>query len=101
MSNPLTSQPHNDFVGGEASKGRIPGADQATSGHQFIAVDLPRGTFIEASLVLQIHPDQKRMPDQKRHANRAEEHLPPSTGRDAPPAGGVAPGTRTAGSGRE
>ena len=58
MSDNLTFGRHNDFVGGEASKGRIPGADQATSGHQFIAVDLPRGTYIDASLVLQIHPDQ-------------------------------------------
>ncbi|KAI0746956.1 hypothetical protein C8Q80DRAFT_809936 [Daedaleopsis nitida] len=79
MSNPLTSERHNDFVGGDASKGRIPGAEKATTGHHFVAVDLPR--------------------DQKRHANRAEEHLPPSTGRDAPPAGGVAPGTRTGTSG--
>ena len=39
--------------------------------------------------------------DQKRHADRAEEHLPPPTGRDAPPAGGVAPGTRSGTSGRE
>lgn len=29
------------------------------------------------------------------HERRAEEHLPPPTGRDAPPAGDVAPGSRT------
>ncbi|RPD65684.1 hypothetical protein L226DRAFT_520012 [Lentinus tigrinus ALCF2SS1-7] len=81
MSDPITSGRHNDFVGGEASKHRIPGADQATTGHSFVAVDLPR--------------------DQKRHADarRPEEHLPPPTGRDAPPAGGVSPGSRTSGSG--
>ena len=36
---PITSGRHNDFVGGEGSKGRIPGADDATSGHYFVAVD--------------------------------------------------------------
>ncbi|TBU31352.1 hypothetical protein BD309DRAFT_541749 [Dichomitus squalens] len=76
MSDSLTDQRHNDFVGGEASRGRIPGADKATTGHNFVAVGELSG--------------------QKRHAHRAEEHLPPSTGRDAPPAGGVAPGTRAA-----
>ncbi|KAI0702014.1 hypothetical protein C8T65DRAFT_696932 [Cerioporus squamosus] len=82
MSNQaITSDRHNDFVGGEASRSRIPGADQATSGHHFVAVDLPR--------------------DQKRHADaqRPDEHLPSSTGRDAPPAGGVSPGSRSSGSG--
>ena len=39
MSDSLTNQRHNDFVGGEASRGRIPGADKATTGHHFIAVD--------------------------------------------------------------
>ncbi|KAI0371225.1 hypothetical protein BV20DRAFT_1051646 [Pilatotrama ljubarskyi] len=68
---PVTFGRHNDFVGGDASRGRIPGADKATSGHHFVAVDVPH--------------DQQR----------PQEHLPPSTGRDAPPAGGVAPGTRT------
>ena len=39
MSDSLTNQRHNDFVGGEGSKGRIPGANDATSGHYFVAVD--------------------------------------------------------------
>ena len=39
MSDSLTNQRHNDFVGGEASRGRIPGADKTTTGHHFIAVD--------------------------------------------------------------
>ncbi|KAL1941719.1 hypothetical protein VTO73DRAFT_6719 [Trametes versicolor] len=73
---PITSGRHNDFVGGDASKGRIPGADKATTGHHFVAVD-PMGG--------------------QRQPQRAQEHLPRPTGRDAPPAGGVAPGTRTGG----
>ncbi|PIL27657.1 hypothetical protein GSI_10809 [Ganoderma sinense ZZ0214-1] len=79
----ITSGPHNDFVGGDASKGRIPGAEKATSGHFFVSVD--------------------PSPGQMRHEQRAEEHLPPPTGRDAPPAGDVAPCSRTrvAASGRE
>ncbi|KAI0646468.1 hypothetical protein C8Q79DRAFT_1000775 [Trametes meyenii] len=67
---PITSSRHNDFVGSDASKGRISGADKAVTGHHFIAVDIPR--------------DQKR----------PQEHLSPSTGRDQPPVGGVSPGTR-------
>ncbi|KAI0635330.1 hypothetical protein C8Q77DRAFT_1054246 [Trametes polyzona] len=69
---PATFGRHNDFVGGDASKGRIPGADKATTGHHFVSID-PNGG-----------------------QQRAQEHLPHSTGRDAPPAGGVAPGTREA-----
>lgn len=34
----MTSHRHNDYVGGDASKGRIPGAEKATSGHQFNAI---------------------------------------------------------------
>ncbi|KAI0659309.1 hypothetical protein C8Q70DRAFT_1114031 [Cubamyces menziesii] len=58
---PITFGRHNDFVGSDASKGRIPGADKATTGHHFVAVDVPR--------------DQQRQ----------KEHLQPSTGRDAQP----------------
>ncbi|OJT02831.1 hypothetical protein TRAPUB_6687 [Trametes pubescens] len=71
---PVTFGRHNDFVGGDASKGRIPGADKATTGHHFVAVD-PMGG--------------------QRQQQREQEHLPPTTGRDALLAGGVAPGTRT------
>ena len=35
----ITSGPHNDLVGGDASKGRIPGAEKATSGHFFVSID--------------------------------------------------------------
>jgi len=66
----MTSQSLNDYVGGEASAGRIPGADKATTGHQYEAV-FPK--------------------EPQGGARRAQEHLPPTTGRDAPPAGGVPP----------
>ncbi|PCH45037.1 hypothetical protein WOLCODRAFT_77879 [Wolfiporia cocos MD-104 SS10] len=58
-----TSRRHNDYVGGDASAGRIPGADEAQAGHYYNAV-FPKG-----------------MPP--------FEHLPPTTGRDAPPSGGI------------
>ncbi|KAH9852456.1 hypothetical protein C2E23DRAFT_921093 [Lenzites betulinus] len=74
---PATFGRHNDFVGGDASKGRIAGAEKATTGHHFVSVD-PFGPG---------GPGQQR----------AQEHMPPTTGRDAPPSGGVAPGTRTSG----
>ncbi|KAI0827107.1 hypothetical protein BC628DRAFT_1435010 [Trametes gibbosa] len=70
---PATSGRHNDFVGGDASKGRIVGAEKATTGHHFVSVD-PFG------------PGGKGQ-------RRAQEHLPSTTVRDAPPSGGVAPGT--------
>ncbi|KAI8986738.1 hypothetical protein BD414DRAFT_486899 [Trametes punicea] len=67
---PVTFGRHNDFVGTDASRHRIPGADKATTGHHFVAIDVP-------------HEQQ-----------RPQEHLPPSTGRDAPPSS-IEPGTRT------
>ncbi|OBZ78210.1 hypothetical protein A0H81_02483 [Grifola frondosa] len=57
----ITNQSHDDLIGGEASKGRIPGANKATTGHQYEAI-LPK-----------VQP------------KRPQEHLPPPTGRDAPP----------------
>ncbi|KAI9065625.1 hypothetical protein FKP32DRAFT_1567596 [Trametes sanguinea] len=68
---PVTFGRHNDFVGTDASRHRIPGADKATSGHHFVAIDVPH--------------DQHQ---------RAQEHMPPPTGRDAPPSS-IEPGTRT------
>ncbi|EPS96479.1 hypothetical protein FOMPIDRAFT_1130316 [Fomitopsis schrenkii] len=65
----MTSHRHNDYVGGDASKGRIPGAEKATSGHQFNA----------------IFPKSDAAP------KRAQEHLPQPTGRDAPPSGSDRP----------
>lgn len=38
----VTDTRHNDFVGGDASRGRIPGAENATSGHFYVAV-FPKG----------------------------------------------------------
>ena len=34
----MTSHRHNDYVGGDASAGRIPGAEKATSGHQYNSI---------------------------------------------------------------
>ena len=39
MSDSITFDRHNDFVGDEASMGRIPGAEDASTGHHFVAVD--------------------------------------------------------------
>ncbi|KAH9924199.1 uncharacterized protein B0H18DRAFT_878149 [Fomitopsis serialis] len=72
----MTAQRHNDYVGGDASRARIPGADKATTGHQYEAIFPNTGAPGATDTA---------------HANRAQEHLPPSTGRDAPPAGGVPP----------
>ncbi|CDO75764.1 hypothetical protein BN946_scf184921.g40 [Trametes cinnabarina] len=68
---PVTFSRHNDIVGTDASRYRIPGAEKATTGHHFVAIDVP-------------HDQQQR----------AQEHMPPTTGRDAPPAS-IEPGTRT------
>lgn len=38
----ITDTRHNDYVGGDASKGRIPGAEKATTGHHFVSV-FPKG----------------------------------------------------------
>ncbi|KAF7797668.1 hypothetical protein EIP86_008868 [Pleurotus ostreatoroseus] len=69
--NIVTDTRHNDYVGGDASMGRIPGSEQATTGHHFVSVFPKEG-------------------QQKRHAdgvNRPDEHLPPPTGRNVPPSG--------------
>ncbi|CCL99777.1 uncharacterized protein FIBRA_01799 [Fibroporia radiculosa] len=66
----MTSRRHNDYVGGEASAGRIPGAQDATTGHYYTAV----------------------FPKEPEHGpKRAQEHLPPPTGRDAPPVADAPP----------
>ncbi|KAH9928588.1 hypothetical protein B0H21DRAFT_712129 [Amylocystis lapponica] len=64
----ITDQRHNDYVGGDASMGRIPGADKATTGHQYDAMFPKEGQPQKSGGVL-----------------RPQEHLPPPTGRDAPP----------------
>ena len=48
-SESMTSNRHNDFVGGDASKGRIPGAEDATSGHHFVSVDYMDGMSLRLS----------------------------------------------------
>ncbi|KAI0342264.1 hypothetical protein BDW22DRAFT_1429128 [Trametopsis cervina] len=67
----VTDTRHNDFVGNDANVHRIPGADQATTGHHYVAVMPKEG------------PDSRSASG----INRADEHLPPPTGRDRPPRG--------------
>ncbi|KAI0937548.1 hypothetical protein AcV5_000357 [Taiwanofungus camphoratus] len=64
----ITSQRHNDYVGSNASAGRIPGANDAATGNDYVAV-FPK----------------------EDGARRAQEQLPPPTGRDRPPAADVPP----------
>jgi len=67
---PITDQHHNEYVASDANKGRIPGAEEATSGHHFISVFPKEGPHKES-----------------RGEKRAKEHLPPPTGRDQAPRG--------------
>ncbi|TFK47499.1 hypothetical protein OE88DRAFT_1810975 [Heliocybe sulcata] len=69
--NAATSHRHNDYVGNAANADRIPGAEKATTGHSYVAV-FPKET-----------PPQQQQNAAPRHV---EEHLPPLTGRDRPPA---------------
>lgn len=39
----ITAQRHNEYVGSDANAGRIPGAEKATSGHNYIAI-FPKGS---------------------------------------------------------
>ncbi|EPQ53532.1 hypothetical protein GLOTRDRAFT_63126 [Gloeophyllum trabeum ATCC 11539] len=72
MSNEsVTSHRHNDYVGTDANSARIPGAEKATTGHSYTAV-FPKETPSD-------HQQQSA-------PRRVEEHLPPPTGRDRPPA---------------
>ncbi|KAI0683766.1 hypothetical protein BC835DRAFT_719723 [Cytidiella melzeri] len=67
----VTDTRHNDYVGTDANINRIPGADQATSGHSYVSVFPKEG------------PDTRNASG----VNRPDEHLPPPTGRDRPPRG--------------
>ncbi|KAH8097009.1 hypothetical protein BXZ70DRAFT_304341 [Cristinia sonorae] len=67
---PITSQRHNEYVGSDSNAGRIPGAENASTGHHFISVFPKEGA-----------------PKQSNAERRPEEHLPPPTGRDLPPKG--------------
>ncbi|KAI0766301.1 hypothetical protein BC629DRAFT_899840 [Irpex lacteus] len=67
----VTDTRHNDYVGTDANVNRIPGADQATSGHSYVSVFPKEG------------PDSSNASA----VSRADEHLPPPTGRDHPPRG--------------
>ena len=87
--NIVTDMRHNDYVGSDASMGRIPGAEQATTGHHFVEV-FPKGLnsfvvvmktcILKHTIVLE--GEQKRYTDGLR---RPDEHVPPPTGRDLPP----------------
>jgi len=68
---PITDQRHNEYVGGDASSGRIPGTEKATTGHNFVSV-FPK--------------EDQPQKAKSGGVRRPEEHLPPPTGRDAPPA---------------
>lgn len=89
----ITSLRHNDCVGGDASKGCIPGAEKATSGHRYNAI-FPTSKFIQ-SLGATWHCVNVHVTgDAAGNDNapqRAQEHLPPSTVRDAPPASSAHP----------
>ena len=56
MSDSMTFGRHNDFVGDEASMGRIPGAEDASTGHHFVAVD-PMTGECPSTLYSRIHID--------------------------------------------
>lgn len=85
----MTTRRHNDYVGSNANAGRIPVAEKATTGHHYISV-FPKGMFCSV-LRSQLTPVNHGVIDGAQ--KRAEEHLPPPTGRDLPPKG-VSPGTR-------
>ena len=38
----VTDTRHNDYIGSDANSGRIPGADQASTGHHYVSV-FPKG----------------------------------------------------------
>ena len=44
----ITDQRHNDYVGSDANKNRIPGADKATTGHHFVEI-CPKGRLAQYS----------------------------------------------------
>lgn len=78
----------NSIIGNDVNKARVPGASDAATGHHYEAV-FPKGVYAlpcppsrEGALIslclARIEP------------LRAEEHLPPTTGRDRPPRHDVA-----------
>lgn len=83
---------HNDYVGGPGNAGRIPGADQATSGTQFEAV-FAKGKSTKADNVYDvahahtIDQSGRTMKPGQFHSGetRPDEHIPAPTGRDQPP----------------
>lgn len=88
----VTDTRHNDFVGGDASIGRIPGAENATSGHHFVSV-FPKGTSksaIAQCKVVELMISFAEGPEAQNPShgvNRPDEKLPAPTGRDRPPRG--------------
>ena len=47
----ITDQRHNDYVGSDVNIQRIPGADQATTGHHYIEV-FPKGKLASGGAFL-------------------------------------------------
>lgn len=45
----ITDMRHNDYVGSDANIGRIPGADQARTGHHYVEV-FPKGKHCALTL---------------------------------------------------
>ena len=82
----ITDRRHNDYVGNDANTGRIPGADNASSGHHFVAV-FPKGktSFFWSFDPSKIVMEEEGAPKQSDQVLRPQEHLPPPTGRDVPP----------------
>lgn len=88
--NAITDQRHNEYVGSDANAGRIPGAENATTGHHFISV-FPKGASA-SRLSHQPWSDLswfsvEGAPKQSNAERRPEEHLPGPTGRTFPPKG--------------
>ncbi|KDQ60365.1 hypothetical protein JAAARDRAFT_46089 [Jaapia argillacea MUCL 33604] len=77
----MTSGRHNDFVGSDASAGRIPGAEKATSGHYYNAV-FPKEPAKAEQHTVTAPENQPR---------KLEAFMPPPTGRDRPPVHDVGP----------
>lgn len=88
QQNIVTDTRHNDYVGNDANKHRIPGADKATTGHHFVTV-FPKGALLYGVDVLNDAHHIAEEPTQATDTEprRPEEHLPPPTGRDRPPRG--------------
>ncbi|EMD34816.1 hypothetical protein CERSUDRAFT_125354 [Gelatoporia subvermispora B] len=70
----ITSGPHKDFTADAPRRNRVPGAEKIKTGH-----------------TLEVIYPIEGQPKKAEGVKRPQEHLPPTTGRDAPPAGDVCP----------